>query len=214
MFHTSRLIAMLALFVALTPGRLAYAQSLPVVLSTHMDGENLTLEIHGQNFVTSVVPTVWLGRIPLAVIDHSASTVLASVPYPIASGTYLLQVKWSLTRWAVFTVTVGAIGPKGDTGEPGPRGVDGAVGPVGPQGEKGDPGDAGPQGPQGEAGSTGAQGMAGPAGPQGPTGGQGPMGPQGPKGDPGIVSSFNQLSGIPCTVLNQDRVTSLEFTAD
>jgi hypothetical protein len=183
MFHTSRFIAVLALFVALMLERPAHAQGLPVVLSTHMDGENLTIEIHGQNFVTPAVPTVWLGPIPLAVINHTAGTVLAAVPYPIASGTYLLQVKWSFTRWAIFTVTVGAIGPKGDTGDPGARGADGAVGPTGPQGEKGDRGDVGPQGQKGDTGPTGPSGAAGATGAQGLA---------------GIVDRFDALAGLPC----------------
>lgn len=187
MFRTHYLLCVAVLLAALMLNRPAHAQGIPVVTSTHTDSDKLTLEIHGHNFITSVVPTVTLGSLPLSVIDRSPTTIVAALPYAGASGTYLLQVRWSLTRWAAFFVTIGAIGPKGDAGDPGPRGADGAVGQMGPQGERGE---AGPQGAPGA------------------------IGPQGPRGEPGAVANFDALAGIPCTAGGDAGFISLTYATD
>jgi hypothetical protein len=61
----------------------------------------------------------------------------------------------------------------------------------------------GPRGPRGPRGLRGLRGLPGPAGPAGTPGGQGPAGPQGtqgPQGPSGLLSSANQLDGLPCSV--------------
>jgi hypothetical protein len=62
----------------------------------------------------------------------------------------------------------------------------------------------GARGPQGSPGAAGAQGAQGPAGLQGA---QGPRGPQGAQGPAGLLTSPNELEGLPCQSPNGPGTT-------
>jgi hypothetical protein len=73
--------------------------------------------------------------------------------------------------------------------------------PRGARGPQGSPGRAGPEGVQGPAGPQGVQGPAGPQGAQGPRGSQGVQGPA------GLLTSPNELEGLPCQSPNGPGTT-------
>jgi hypothetical protein len=84
-----------------------------------------------------------------------------------------------------------------------------AQGPAGPAGPQGDPGPAGPQGDPGPAGPQGDPGPAGPQGDPGPAGAQGDPGPAGSG-----ISSFDELTGLPCNVGNSgEGVIDISYAA-
>jgi hypothetical protein len=122
-------------------------------------------------------PTVLLAGSPLSVlnstVDNSVHTgvLTASLPSPVPTGSFLLEVKWSGDRddaEHTFSLALGLVGPPGPPGPQGAQGPQGATGAQGPQGAQGSQGTLGPQGPQG------AQGPQGPQGPPGPSSSSGP----------------------------------------
>lgn len=124
------------------------------------------LRLDGRNFGSA--PRVWMNGSFLTMVSSSDTSIVATLPIPLAPATYKVTVDRPelplLSRPGEADVTVGAGGP---------------AGPAGPQGTEGP---AGPSGPQGATGPQGAEGPAGPAGPQGATGPQSPVGPPGPGG--------------------------------
>jgi hypothetical protein len=96
-------------------------------------------------------PKVRLAGSPLTVLNSSVNNTAhtgvlkASLPSPIPTGSFLLEVKWGRDRddaEHTFSLALGLVGP---TGPPGPQGIQGNPGPQGLQG---------PQGPQGPPGSS------------------------------------------------------------
>jgi Collagen triple helix repeat (20 copies) len=69
----------------------------------------------------------------------------------------------------------------------------------------------GARGPQGSPGRAGPQGLQGPAGPQGL---QGPRGSQGAQGPAGLLTSPNELEGLPCQSPNGPGTTEAVVDID
>lgn len=105
-------------------------------------------------------PKVRLAGSPLVVtnsvvnIGSHTGVITASLPSPVPTGSFLLEVVWGGDRddaEHTFSLTIGIVGPPGPQGPQGPAGPQGVAGPQGPQGPQGV---QGPQGPQGPAGSS------------------------------------------------------------
>jgi hypothetical protein len=102
-------------------------------------------------------PKVRLAGSPLVVtnsvvnIGSHTGVITASLPSPVPTGSFLLEVAWGDDRddaEHTFSLTIGIVGP------PGPQGSQGPQGPAGSQGTQGPQGPQGVQGPQGPAGSS------------------------------------------------------------
>jgi len=147
-----------------------------------------TVVIQGTNFGTAT-PNVTLAGAALAVVtfDAVAQTIVASLPSPPPTGTFLLKIVQAANaqRVGTFDLTLGAVGPQGPPGPQGPQGPQGIAGPTGPAGPQGPKGDTGATGPAGPQGPQGLQGEIGPQGPTGPEGSAGPIGPEGSRGPQG-----------------------------
>jgi hypothetical protein len=143
-----------------------------------------TIAISGQNFGTSK-PTVTLDALKLAVTSFSQTSIQATLPISLPSGSYFLTVVSGngTLGSGLVDVTIGTQGPVGP------------VGPQGPQGPQGNTGATGPQGPQGSTGLTGAPGPQGPQGPTGPQGPQGNTGATGAQGPPGPAATPDPNEG-------------------
>ena len=174
-----------ALFIAGVLSQLANAQDASAPVVPVIDSSSVSfavsppqMTVKGTGF-GAVAPTVSLDALPLALLSHTPTVVVATLPVGITPGSYLLQVTNNSATGhpsVLFEATVGATGPTGPTGPQGPVGANGPAGPAGPAGANG------PAGPAGPAGANGPAGPIGPAGPQGPVGANGPVGPQGPVG--------------------------------
>ena len=159
-------------------------------------------------------PFVTLEGLPVVVVSHSPTEIVATIPAAMTPGTYLLNVTLNggSRPQGVFNVAVGTEGPQGPQGVPGPQGPQGGVG---PQGLPGPPGTRGARRTDwsdgsdrtsgtnwsaggdradrtrragraaGGTGRTRHPGQPGAPGPTGATGATGPAGPQGPIGPPG-----------------------------
>lgn len=211
MGRIGRTMALLAVVIGAIGTVELRAQSVPYVLSSHVDVATGQVMISGGNF--GVSPQVLYMGYPLQVVFANATAIVLSTPIGVPAGTYLVIVRTS-GRDLMIPVTVpatadgtpgpagpaGPAGPEGPVGPAGSAGPAGAVGPAGPAGSVGATGTAGPSGPAGPigpagpAGAAGSAGPVGPAGPMGPTGlqgatgasgAQGPQGPSGPQGLPG-----------------------------
>jgi hypothetical protein len=130
---------------------LALAMSLPVlanakpVINAAMPNySNNQLTIVGSGFTGT--PVAKLNGIPMTLVSHTATNIVAILPSGFSAGSYLLSV--TATGTATFDLTLGAAGPQG------PQGPQGAPGPQGSQGTPGQTGQAGPQGPQGPPGTS------------------------------------------------------------
>lgn len=146
------------------------------------------LFIHGTSFGVYKPPVVSLGGVHLAVVSHSTTDIVATLP-TVDAATYALAVKsfnLGSSEQSNFEVTIGAVGPQGPQGQQGVQGPQGAQGPQGPQGM---------QGPQGSVGPQGDPGAQGPQGDQGPKGDTGAQGPQGPAGTPSAAFGVNTNKG-------------------
>lgn len=152
--------------------------------------------VTGHNFNNGGTVELWLGTIPLNVLEQSDTVIIAELPEktPIMEGSYQLVATTGggTVRQDDFDgVTIGAEGLQGEQGLPGVDGADGAPGAKGDDGPRGIQGIQGEQGPQGLLGLPGSQGDPGIQGEQGergepgPQGGPGPEGPTGDQGDPG-----------------------------
>ena len=88
------------------------AERQPLITEALIDVEGATLTLHGYDF-SSDVPTVTLGRAPLAVLSATDSAVVAVLP-ALDRGTYLLAVTWPDGPGAVFYLAseVGDIVPR------------------------------------------------------------------------------------------------------
>jgi hypothetical protein len=188
--HSTRLavrrFALLAL-LGLTPGMAASEPSDALrIQRVEIDDAADQVKIFGENFGLDE-PAVALEGIPLFVVTHDASRIVASLPPDMTSGSYLLTVSSGngTPRQDVFNVAIGSVGPQGPPGLPGPAGPQGEPGPAGETGPEGPAGAQGAVGPAGPAGAPGAQGSNGATGPQGATGSTGPAGPIGPQGASG-----------------------------
>jgi hypothetical protein len=99
-------------------------------------------------------PKVRMAGSPLVVASSAVNSgghsgeVIANLPSPIPTGSFLLEVAWGKDRddkEHTFSLALGLVGPQGP---PGPQGLQGIQGVQGPQGLQG------PQGIQGPAGSS------------------------------------------------------------
>jgi hypothetical protein len=183
-----------------------------------------TISISGDGFGTAQAPNVTLGATKLAVQGYGATSITATLPTPVAAGTYRLSVQTfvSATRSTTVTadVAVGAVGPTGPAGAQGPSGTDGqgvfaltltpgsVACPSGGSeflsatgyswacnGADGAEGPRGAMGPPGPAGPAGPTGATGDAGATGPAGAQGPAGAPGPTGPRGHGSYWIDQNG-------------------
>ena len=108
----------------------------PLIASAQVSEDQATLTITGLNFATAPAengdagpatpPGVSLALTPLPVTASAATSVTATLPFPLAAGTYLLLLSRSDEQAATFYVTVGAVGPRGPAG-PAAVGTAGAV---------------------------------------------------------------------------------------
>jgi hypothetical protein len=158
-FSRAVVLAVIACSLALadSPGRL-------LITDAKVDFVAHSITISGQNFGTTS-PSVLLDSTVLSVVNHTATSIVATLsPIPPA-GSYLLDVAIgpSQNDFDLFDITIGTQGPQGIQGIQGVQGQTGPQGSQGPQGSLGPQGSQGPQGTQGPAGvgSTGAQGPAG-----------------------------------------------------
>jgi len=170
----------------------AQSNTAPVIDAVHVTESPAQITIIGTKF-GAAMPIVALDEIPLSVVTHSDSMIVAFLPSsPLTPGTYLLSVQHAQNhQTGTLVATIGAMGPqgpKGDAGAPGPQGI---AGPPGPTGATGATGATGPPGP---AGSTGLPGAPGANGATGATGPQGPVGQQGPAGTAGTVRAYTTPS--------------------
>jgi hypothetical protein len=151
-----------------------------------------------------------------ACVNNSSGTL------KIVSATDTCPTNWTALSWN----QQGPEGLTGATGATGLTGLMGATGASGASGADGAAGATGATGAQGPAGPTGASGAAGPSGAQGLTGATGAtgakgepclssdpacVGPKGDQGDPGTngttgatgagagLTTFDDLSGLPCS---------------
>lgn len=154
------------------------------ITAANADFLNDELVITGVNFGVAG-GRVTLGGLEIGPILGWSDTQII-VPLPaFPSGSYLLTVARlsgggrgggpSVTEFNVFELTLGAVGPQGEKGDKGDQGEQGIQG---EPGEKADKGDKGDQGDQGIQGIQGVQGIQGPA---------------------GLLASYDQLAGLPCT---------------
>jgi hypothetical protein len=99
-------------------------------------------------------PKVRLAGSPLPVASSVVNAghtgmIVAQLPSPVPTGSFLLEVTWGGDRddsEHTFSLALGLVGPQGP---PGPQGVPGAQGPQGLTGAQGPQGTQGPQGPSG-----------------------------------------------------------------
>jgi len=130
---------------------LALAMSLPV-LANAKPIINAVIPNYGNNQITIVgsgftgTPVAKLNGIPMTLVSHTPTNIVAILPSGFSLGSFLLSV--TATGTGTFDLTLGADGPQG------PQGPQGATGPQGSQGAQGPAGTTGPQGPQGPAGIT------------------------------------------------------------
>lgn len=192
MKKVSSRVSMLALILVLYLPALTQAQPVINGAVANLSVTSNTIAISGKSFGMAM-PTVTLAGKSLAVTSFSATAIQATLPVPLAPGSYPLKVTTHAGGSDELDVTIGNAGPQGPQGPNGPNGPNGPAGPLGPTGL------TGAQGPQGPAGPLGQAGAQGPAGPSGAVGPQGPAGPQGVPGPGG-------LSGV------QEFTTSGSFT--
>ena len=93
----------------------------PLIASAQVSGDQATLTVSGLNLVAGSAgavapPAVSLALTPLPVTASSATSVTATLPFPLGAGTYLLVLSRSDRRAATFYVTIGAVGPRGPAG--------------------------------------------------------------------------------------------------
>ena len=108
----------------------------PLIASAQVSEDQTTLTVTGLNFAPAPAangdaglaprPGVSLALTPLPVTASAATSVTATLPSPLAAGTYLLLLSRSDEQAATFYVTVGAVGPRGPAG-PAAVGTAGAV---------------------------------------------------------------------------------------
>ncbi len=120
-----------------------------------------TITIGVENLDSSnhlAAPTVRLAGSLLGVLNSTVNNaahtgvLTASLPSPVPTGSFLLEVKWGGDRddaEHTFSLALGLAGPIGPQGPQGPQGAQGPQGPQGPQGAQG------PQGPPGPSSSGG-----------------------------------------------------------
>ena len=119
--------------------------------------KTLTISVSGLDDPKHLAqPRVRLAGSPLVVGSSVVNpghtgVIVAHLPSPVPTGSFLLEVTWGGDRddaEHTFSLALGLVGP------PGPQGPQGVQGPQGPQGLTGAQGIQGPQGPQGPAGAS------------------------------------------------------------
>jgi hypothetical protein len=116
----------------------AYAQQI-TILSAQADTTTSVLTVTGSPFAAGLREFLFLDTlVELPVTSVTGSTSTATLPAPIAPGTYLFVALQPATgKFGTFDLTIGAVGPHGP---PGADGAPGAPGPPGPPGVNGQDG--------------------------------------------------------------------------
>ena len=146
-------MAVLALAVMAAPA----AANTPLIASAKVSADGTALVMTGINFVvtstdpengetvSATVRSVQVALMAATVTESSATSVTATLPASLGTGTHLVVLTRSDDALAVSYLTVGAVGP------PGSPGIAGPAGPAGRKGMPGLPGPAGSAGPEGPA---------------------------------------------------------------
>jgi hypothetical protein len=130
MNQISKLMLVLLLTgVVRLPNSQAHAQLPGTVETATANLTTHTLTIQGVGFNTLLKPVVLFGSTTLPVVSYNASTVVATLPANVASGTYGLELNSLFFNCENFSITIGTTGPQGLTGATGPQGPTGAMGP-------------------------------------------------------------------------------------